>query len=110
MEVVQTPEEPRSSGPLTFIMETFPHEHSQGIQQDESQTAMQLDMPQLDVNVVESQPPLSEFSQELYSEATARRIQPPRARRTDFGKHNADDLIIDAIERAGTCFIIVRSF
>jgi len=100
METSQNPDGAPSVIPFEFIMETYPTSQPQNDQQHVAQPTLQPDA-QTDPNGLESQPQISEFSQDFYTEGMARRVQPPRARRTDFGKHSADDLIIEAIERAG---------
>ena len=99
---------PMFSGPYSakesiFIMEHFPRpQHELTQHQHEPQVELQDQIPQIDASFAETQVPVSEFSQDFYIENAVRRVQPPRARRTDFGKHTADELIIEAIERAGT--------
>ncbi|KIM24254.1 hypothetical protein M408DRAFT_11122 [Serendipita vermifera MAFF 305830] len=105
MELAQDPGTAYPPNPLTFVMENYPTPQPQPQPEPSVPAAattqpMQVDWPQADANDVDTQQQPSEFSQEQYTEGMTRRVQPPRARRTDFGKHSADDLIIDAIERA----------
>jgi hypothetical protein len=103
MEVPQMFGGPHSVKEPIFIMEQFPSpQHGQTQQQHEQHVESQDQTPQIDASFADSQVPVSEFSQYYYTENAVRRVQPPRARRTDFGKHTADELIIEAIERAGT--------
>lgn len=84
-------------------MEHFPtRQHERARRQHQPQVEPQAQTPRIDASFTENQTQISEFSQDFYTENAVRRVQPPRARRTDFGKHTADELIIDAIERAGT--------
>jgi len=104
MEVSQMLSGPHSAKEPIFIMERFPRpQHEQTQHQHEPHVQLSYDqIPQIDASFAETQVPVSEFSQDFYTENAVRRVQPPRARRTDFGKHTADELIIEAIERAGT--------
>jgi hypothetical protein len=103
MEVSRMFGDPHSAKEYNFIMERFPTpQHEQTQQQHEVHIESQGQTPQNDASFAETQVPVSEFSQDFYTESAVRRVQPPRARRTDFGKHTADELIIEAIERAGT--------
>lgn len=101
MNTTQDIGETRASTPFISEMGSSPNQPSQSGQEEAAQSTPETEPTQTSTNELKSNSKPSESSENFGIKRTRKRIQPPRARGTKFGKHHSDDLIVEAIERAG---------